>query len=1095
MATGQSLPDLPPYHLQHLVSNVKELLGGSSPGRPSSRADRGPVEVRCAQALGSELYVGCSDGSILRYAFVDSLGSSAESYQLLTHQALPSGHAIEQIVLAPSVEKALVLCDHQIYFFTLPNLEPLDQLMKPIRNVVTYALDDTHQQRKPPADRRSQPPDVVTVCVLKRSSIVVYSLGLRLQFRKEIPLPNGATLGRLSNKHLCIADHDTYNVIDLESASLIPLLPLSQVDSSPVKSPVKPSITVIGESEFLLLSWTGSSTLGVFITGTGDPVRGTLTWNMHPTALCCDYPYVTSLLPNGNIEVHELETQALRQILSSTSAISPIALGKSTHGFVVPRDNQKHTLDLVDFPLLEPAAPNTSEIEERAAVGGQSNSQTPTSGDATPTSSSTTKHRTRQSKASILAVCTDAIYALAVPTLIQQIDTLVNAHKLNEATNLAKEQQRKLEQRKRASHSHSAGELEAQSEEVSYVYQRLGYKYLSETSFEDAGINLFRGNVDPRLLVRLFPSLRGTLLSPSISLPVFYGLESQLRSLNSVDTIIVTNLVKNYTPHLQPNTRSAPPTSELRKLLVVSARDMLREYLRKWKNKVLYSGEPVIKETSQVIDTVMVKLLAESEDTQELYSLLDSSEDIVVEEVEETLVRTGQYHALVKIYRKRNETGKLLNVLSKLVDGEWTDEDIQDPLAQMMALLNETRDRMLIQRWGLWLIKQDASAGLKLLMSGDGKRSTKTDDSVLLSQIEAVDAQAGQQFLEYLVLHKHSNDPGLHTRLAEGYIDQLNLALQTGEVLEFFKDSAFEYSIQNSTITFLTHLVTTVDASSPLYEHVRTRCRAALFLQGSKFYDERAMLDKLTPWADILGFEVAILDGKLGKHTDALKALVHTLRDTASADAYCALGGCAVSPKVAQLVGERLGLQAWAALVVGGTSGNGSSSRGSARNNVNLEEKRGELLQVLLKVYMSGGEATEGHTARLLNSQGGKLDVSDVLSLVPAGWPLNVVSSFLARSLRQSVHEKCEGEIFKAVCLGQNLEVRDEAYTLTRNQGAFIQEPVEGAQSGAPPYEQENALLEKEMVILDEKKVEDITPQDLEKQRPRHGEQGIDGAI
>ena len=44
----------------------------------------------------------------------------------------------------------------------------------------------------------------------------------------------------------------------------------------------------------------------------------------------------------------------------------------------------------------------------------------------------------------------------------------------------------------------------------------------------------------------------------------------------------------------------------------------------------------------------------------------------------------------------------------------------------------------------------------KLLMSGEGKRSAKADDSVLLSQIEAVDVEAGQQFLEYLVLHKHS---------------------------------------------------------------------------------------------------------------------------------------------------------------------------------------------------------------------------------------------------------------------------------------------------------------------------------------------------
>lgn len=62
----------------------------------------------------------------------------------------------------------------------------------------------------------------------------------------------------------------------------------------------------------------------------------------------------------------------------------------------------------------------------------------------------------------------------------------------------------------------------------------------------------------------------------------------------------MTNLVKNYTPHLKPNTRSAPPTSELRRLLAVAARDMLTDYLRKWKNKATYSREPLSKEMSQV---------------------------------------------------------------------------------------------------------------------------------------------------------------------------------------------------------------------------------------------------------------------------------------------------------------------------------------------------------------------------------------------------------------------------------------------------------------------------------------------------------------
>lgn len=77
--------------------------------------------------LGNELYIGCSNGSLLRYAFIDNLGDSVrflhmtsfktllmlplklESYQLLTHQSLPSSKPIEQIYIAASVEQVLVL--------------------------------------------------------------------------------------------------------------------------------------------------------------------------------------------------------------------------------------------------------------------------------------------------------------------------------------------------------------------------------------------------------------------------------------------------------------------------------------------------------------------------------------------------------------------------------------------------------------------------------------------------------------------------------------------------------------------------------------------------------------------------------------------------------------------------------------------------------------------------------------------------------------------------------------------------------------------------------------------------------------------------
>lgn len=62
---------------------------------------------------------------------------------------------------------------------------------------------------------------------------------------------------------------------------------------------------------------------------------------------------------------------------------------------------------------------------------------------------------------------------------------------------------------------------------------------------------------------------------------------------------------------------------------------------------------------------MQAKIFAESEETQELYTLIASSDSINVEEVEETLIRTGQYNALLKIYMKLGRREKLLEIWSK----------------------------------------------------------------------------------------------------------------------------------------------------------------------------------------------------------------------------------------------------------------------------------------------------------------------------------------------------------------------------------------------------------------------------------------------
>ena len=54
-----------------------------------------------------------------------------------------------------------------------------------------------------------------------------------------------------------------------------------------------------------------------------------------------------------------------------------------------------------------------------------------------------------------------------------------------------------------------------------------------------------------------------------------------------------------------------------------------------------------------------------------------------------------------------------------------------------------------------------------------------------------------------------------------------------------------------------------MDASYPEHEHICTCCRTVIFLQGSTLYDVVAIREKLKLWEEVLGFEVAILDGKV----------------------------------------------------------------------------------------------------------------------------------------------------------------------------------------------------------------------------------------
>lgn len=145
---------------------------------------------------------------------------------------------------------------------------------------------------------------------------------------QEIPLPDGANTIARHSTHLCLADNQEYKLFDTQQSRTIPLFPTPQniiPTGSLSGSPPKPLVTVIGEGEFLV----SGNGIGIFVSFTGDAIRGTLEWGSYPRSIGVEFPYVASLLRNNTIEIHNiLNQQCLQTIqLSPNSELRGVSFG------------------------------------------------------------------------------------------------------------------------------------------------------------------------------------------------------------------------------------------------------------------------------------------------------------------------------------------------------------------------------------------------------------------------------------------------------------------------------------------------------------------------------------------------------------------------------------------------------------------------------------------------------------------------------------------------------------------------------------------------------------------------------------------------
>ncbi|CED83238.1 Vacuolar assembly/sorting proteins VPS39/VAM6/VPS3 [Phaffia rhodozyma] len=1108
---------------------------GPSQSEPSGSIDGDRVKkVKCkwVEGYNNNLYIGTSDGQVLWYTY-STTETSIDPYTLRHKHSIFPRRPIDRIYLLPSISKALILSESTLHFVTLPSLEPvLPALIQPIRGVVAVSVDEGHEYYS------ADGVDEVGLCVVKRKVISVLRLGTRLFHVKEIPIPEPAVLTRYYSPTLCQADSTNYSLVSINESTSLPILPLCQASAEGLAFKPKPNIAIVQEDEFLMTSLINSNnlgaTIGLFVNGNGDPVRGAIEWDGSPRSLVVNPPYVISLLRNRTIQVHSLISLELIQTIPLPPNMDARVLTKSPQGFNVPSTERDTLLRKMPIPLLQSGPPSnlTKASSNKSSSDAGANDDVeeddketdsnvfpteinhfdppsgsgltpPSSPPAQPAGRSSFQHSTRSSVSSyynpglsstpqlsnVFVLSSTSIYALTpTPPLLAALDTLTSSAIVGSG-DIRKSGGGLTEALTPLLMDASFREGGQQDiEAVQFIHHKVFLKGLREARFgrvgesdakikedptgdaeadddqsqpenrpkvdvakdgegegEQAEMWLFGGG-DVRLIIRLFADLRRVLERENIGdVWVEDGLVEEWEKLWDIEEIIQTHLKRIYDPHIHPNVASSPSTLELHKILLNQARHMLRLILEREREgrSRRHTGRKQMgvrdeerngedDALNRIVDTSLLILLSRIGSTSSILDILDRPHSASMDLVRSSLEMHSRWFALGRCSPTSVESS--LEMFAALVEGTKVDEDCpRDPMNEILSLLAQSEDIPLVRKWGLWVVARDPERGLSLFIHS----GLNFDHSDLVDELRQLQPEAGDKYLQHVVINRNSLDKNLHTSLASRYLERTRQELENGQTKKFFDNALIEYhKLSDSKISLIQHLASFLPESPAK----QLKFKTILFLQNSELYDLETVRDVLDGFEGYW-LEKAIVYGKLRMHDAALDILARVLRDTLTAEIYCIQGEKVIPCSVGLNLARRFHLDEWMDL----------SSHDIGSIGASEENRKRELLMALVKIYMSDGndsESTALKTAHLLNDQAMNLDIVDILELIPEPWELQPITSFLTRSIRRTLHDQAEGQILRALATSLNFQTMDKALEAFASYPPIVETSLDSPSSG-----------------------------------------------
>ncbi|KAH7128338.1 hypothetical protein B0J11DRAFT_484154 [Dendryphion nanum] len=504
---------------------------------------------------------------------------------------------------------------------------------------------------------------------------------------------------------------------------------------------------------------------------------------------------------------------------------------------------------------------------------------------------------------------------------------------------------------------------------------------------------LIEGEIDPRVVLALLPILHQEVIQGPEGIQISGG---------------ITTLIEEF---LQQNDLSSMPAS-VNGPFGDNLLHLVKRYLLFWKRRkgmASVTNDPYV---FQSVDAALlhILLLLDRETPKgpatagslraELNELVDNELECFDRAVA-LLKEFNRLYVLSRFYQRNSKAAaKASNVLStwrRILEGENDDGgEFVDGELELRKYLGRIRDQALVEEYGTWLANRNPKLGVQLFADDNSRIKFDPIHAVALLRDKAPGAV--KEYLEYLVFGKK------HTQYVNELIafyldiviteldkspDSRNLLLQTYETYrilqppkptyrQFITDNVIDTEWWNSRLRLLQLLGSSQPATSS--------------------YDVPSVLSRLEPYEQELIPEMIILNGRQGRHQEAIRLLTHGLGDFDTAISYCLLGGSSIFRP--------------------------SGSGYVPQEEIPSRDEQSVLFHYLLQESLRLDDLSQRveRTGELLERFSNWFDVQEVLDIIPNEWSVDVLGAFLINSLRRLVRERAETSIAKALQGAQNLQ-------------------------------------------------------------------------